>query len=890
MDRLRAKFRSLCIRLCGFFNSRLAEDDFDAELASHIAHDAAEGIRAGLTPEEARRQALIRLGGAEQTRQAYRERRSLRWLESVIRDLHYSIRTLAKHPAVTAIAVLSIALGIGANATIFSMVSRFILSPAPVGDPSTLVALSTTRKGDRCCNHFPMPVYQDVRDQAQSFSGLAAYYELLPASIGGSGEPERVWGQAVTTNFFDVLELPMVNGRGFVSSDDAAPVIVLGQNLWRRRFNGDTSILGKPILLSGRTFTVVGIAPAAFRSVDQILDTQFWVPLGMAAQLVPNLPPQDSREFHWLSVVGRVRPGISRAEVDAEMNTLADRFVRSFPATDKDSGFHVEQAGSLPPNLKSTVVVFLTSLLVIALLVLSIAGANVANLLFAQAAVRQREMAVRLALGATRSRLRRQMLLESTLMAFGGGVLGLVLSLWATQALSTFHLPAPVPLDLRIDVDWRVLVFAFALSLASGMLLGAGPAWAASRPALANALRGEDALTRSGRRWTMRDVLVVTQIAMSVVLLSATMLFLRSLESAAGIHIGFRPHGLLMLSIDPRVHGYSAERTTVFLAQLQERVAALPGVISAVSTDVAPLTGGNRSEGFTVAGQTSNGKTRTFADLYMVTPGYFATLGIPQLAGRDFGGETAAGPKAAVINKAFADRLFGGANPIGQHVNDGHFTYEIIGVVDNVKSRTLGEDARPLLYRSLDQSVADDPSLMGYTLVVKTAGNSAALAEALRRQVYALDPAMAIYNEETMDEHVRTAFVLPRLAATLFGIFGGMGVLLAGIGLYGVMSYTVNRRTREIGIRMAMGAQPGTVERLVLRQGLALALIGVALGWPAAWMLSKLATSFLYGIQPHDALTFAIVPPFLIAIAIGACWIPARRAASVDPMKALRTE
>jgi predicted permease len=407
---------------------------------------------------------------------------------------------------------------------------------------------------------------------------------------------------------------------------------------------------------------------------------------------------------------------------------------------------------------------------------------------------------------------------------------------------------------------------------------------------LTNALKGEDALTRPGRRWTLRNVLVVGQIAMSVVLLSVTVLFLRSLESAASINIGFRPHGVLILSLDPRVHGFSPERTTAFLKQLRERVAALPGVDSAVCTDVAPLSGGNRSDGFTVAGQSTKSDAMIFADLYMVTPGYFAALGIAQLAGRDFGNETATGPKTAVINKAFADRLFAGVNPIGQHVNGGHFTYEIIGVADNVKSRTLGEDARPLLYRSLDQSIADDPSLMGYTLVAHTSGNPATLIEAARRQVHALDPAMAIYNAETMDEHVRTAYILPRLAATLFGIFGGIGLVLAGVGLYSVMSYSVSRRTREIGIRMAMGAQPGSVERLVLRQGLVLSLIAVALGWPAAWMVAKFATSFLYGIQPHDVFTLTVVPPFLVVIALAACWIPARRAASVDPMQALRTE
>jgi len=884
------KLRAIWMRFVGLFRPGRDDDEFSAELEAHLALHVEAGMRAGLSEAEARRQALIRLGGVEQTRQAYRERRGLPWLESLLRDLRYSLRTLGKHKGVTAVAILSIGLGIGANATIFSMVNRFVLRPAPVGDPATLLVLSTIPKGERCCNHFPLPVYEDVRNQAHSFSSMAAYYELIPASIGGRGEPERVWGQGVTTNFFDVIELPMVLGRGFAAGENTAPLIVLSETLWKSRFGGDAQIVGKPVLLSGRTFTVVGIAPAAFHSVGQILDTRFWVPLGVTRELVANLPPDEARDSHWLSVVGRMRPGVTRNEVEAELNTLAGRLAQSYPATDKDITFPVEQAGSLPPREKSAVFIFLSALGIVVLLVLSIAGANVANLLFALAVARQREMAVRLALGATRARLRKQSLLESLLLAMGGGVLGVALSMGATRGLSVFRVPAPVPLDLAVNADWHVLLFSFGLSVLCGLALGVGPAWAASRPMLVNALKGEDALARPGRRWTMRNLMVVGQMAMSVVLLSVTILFLRSLESAAKIDIGFRSQGLMMLSVDPRLNGYTAEQTSRFMAQLRERAAGLPGVDEAVSTDVALLSGGNRSDGFTVPGQTEKSGAFTYADMYMVTPGYFDALGTPLVAGRDFAGEVAGGPRTAVVNKAFAERLFGNTNPIGRRVSGGHWTYEIIGVAGNAKSRTLGEDARPILYRSLDQSIVDDPSEMGYTLVVHTHGNPAALAEPLRRQVYALDPAMAVYNEETMDDHIRAAYSLPRAAATLFGVFGGIGLLLAAVGLYGVMSYGVSRRTREIGIRMAMGARPGTVERLIVRQGMILACIALVLGWPAAWMLSRLSSSFLYGIQPHDAVTFASAPALLAAVALAACWIPARRAAQINPTEALRAE
>ncbi|HVU44734.1 MAG TPA: FtsX-like permease family protein, partial [Terracidiphilus sp.] len=434
----------------------------------------------------------------------------------------------------------------------------------------------------------------------------------------------------------------------------------------------------------------------------------------------------------------------------------------------------------------------------------------------------------------------------------------------------------------------RVLVYCFVLSIVSGVLLGFGPAWAAARPRVANALKGEEALARPGRKLTLRNLLIVAQMAMSVVLLSATVLFLRSLQGAAGIDIGFSPRGMLIFSVDPRLHGYTAERTVNFLNQLRERIRERPGVTNAVCTDVAPLSGGNRSDGFSAAGEP--GKKLPSAELYMVSPGYFDALGIPLLAGRDFGGETASGPKTAVVNEAFAERLFGGASPIGEHVNGPMGNYEIVGVAGNVKSRTLGEETRPILYRSLAQSVERDPSLMGYTMIVKTAGDPAALSEAVRKQVYALDPAMAIYNAGTMQEHVRTAYVLPDLAAALFGVFGSIGVTLAAIGLYGVMSYSVSRRTREIGIRIALGARPGAVEKLFLRQGLVLAFIAVALGWPVSWMLARIAASLLYGVQPHDAVTFTCVPLLLVAIALAACWVPARRAALVDPMQTLRTE
>ncbi len=809
---------------------------------------------------------------------------------SALQQLIYIHRRILRSPGLAFAIVVSIGLGIASNATIFSMVSRFVLSPPPVGDPSRLLRVYTQQDGDRCCNDFPWPQYVNVRDQASSFSGVSAYYALVPASISGFGDPERIWGQAATANFFSVAQVSMAEGRGFIPSEEQHQVVVLGHRLWQRRFASDPNILGKTISLSGRTFTVVGVAPAGFRGLDPILDPEFWVPLGNVEQLVANIPKREARDYHWLSVIARLQPGVTRKQASSELETLAYRFAMAYPATDKALHFHLESAGSLPPNAQGTVKLFLAALTVVALLVLCIACANVANLLLAQAASRQKEMAVRLALGASRGLLLRQMLAETTVLTLGGGIFGFLLSLWATSALSAFHLPAPIPFDISLTQDWRVLLFSFVLSLGAGLLFGLTPAWAASRPLLIGALKGEDALARTSSRLTLRSVLVIAQVAMSLVLLCATGLFLRSLQRAAEIDVGFRSGGMLALSIDPAVNGYSAERTVQFLTQLRQNAAALPGVSSAVVTDVVPLSMGTRSDPFQVVGGESSTKPDTLADLYMASSGYFQAMGIPLLEGRDFAAGAANGPRTAVINRALAEHLFGKTNPIGQEIKGGDTTYQIIGVVGNMKSRTLGEEQRSILFRSLDQSVANDPSSLGYSLILSAQGDPAELAPAAREVVRKLDPAMAVFNVVTMQEHIRNALFLPRLAGTLFGVFGGIGLMLALVGLYGVISYSVSRRTREIGIRIALGSPVGAVQRMIVRQGMVLTLIALAIGLPGAWMAAKLASSFLYGIRPHDLVTFTAVPIILTGIALLACWIPARRAARVDPQTVLRYE
>lgn len=885
-----SRLRILCARLKDLFRQRKADRDFNNELEMHLQLLTERYIQQGMSPQEAISAARRQFGNVPLLQQRQRELRTFLSPSTIWRDLIYTLRRISKAPVVATAVVISIGLGIGANATIFSILSRFILQPPPVGDPGRLMSLHVTHDHEVCCNSFSWPLFQDLQEQSKTFSGLAAYIDLLPASIGGSGEPERVWGQATTTNYFDVAQLQMTLGRGFASSENRLPVIVLGHGLWQNRFASDSAIVGKVINLSGHPFTVVGVASPGFRGLDSVLAPEFWVPLGMLEQLTPKAPDWNTREQHWLQVVGRLAPGVTEEQVRAELRIVAERLAKAFAQSDKDGSFRFERAGSLPPRDSASIKLFLTILSLVVLLVLGIAGTNMANLLLAQAVGRQREMAVRIAMGATRMQLLRQLLLESVLLSLCGGVFGVALALWATRALSVFHVPAPVPLDLSISVDWRVLLYAFALSVGAGLLFGMLPALLASHPLLSHALKGEDPLARSGRRWALRNVLVVVQITMSFVLLCVTGLFLRSLEKAAEINVGFRSRGVLMMAVDPQTHRYTPERTVQFLTQVRQRIATLPGVLSVACTDGVPLSGGHRSDGFAIKAGAKSAESTAGVELYMVTPGYFETMGIARIAGGDLTTERTTGPKLAVVNQVFVNRVLNGENPIGQQVSGGGVTYQVIGVVQNTKSRTIGEAPRPVLYRALSQNVADDPSGMGYSFLVRYEGDSGNIANAVRRQIHSFDPSIAIFNTATMEEHLRDAFFLPRLAGTLFGVFGFTGLILAAVGLYGVMSYSVSRRTREIGIRMALGAQVGKVQGLILRQGLSFTLIAIGLGLPIALITAKFFGSFLYGVPPHDGITFTMVPLFLIDIAMLACWVPSRRAAKVDPQRVLRYE
>ena len=867
------------------------------ELDAYFEEAIEDGVRRGMSREEATRLARREIGSAAVVQHNVWNAGWEAGVDRLWSDLVYTLCRLVRTPGLVLAVTLSIGLGLGANGTIFSLVSKFLLAPPPVGDPKTLISIDRTFDNGACCNALPYPVYRDLREQAKSFSDVAAFYDYVPSSIGqvsdgkdGSLEPERSFGQATSANYFDVAQLRMARGRGFLESEEKTPVVVIGYRLWQRVFQEDPAIVGKVAMVGGQPYTVVGVAPRNFRGIGLVLDPEFWIPLGTLSQVTATAPDLESRHSQWLHPVGRLKPGITLVQAQSEMDLLGKRFATLHPETDKGDGFHLDRAGGLPAQEKKNDMPLLAGLLVVVLLVLCIACANVANLLLAQSAKRQREMAVRLALGAGRGRLLRQMLLESTILAIAGGLVGVVLSVWATYALSSFRLPVPIPLDLGLGVDWRVLVYTFALSLAAGVLCGFVPAWKASRPVLQRALKGEDALARPGRRFTLRNTLVVAQITLSLVLLCAAGLFLRSLQGASKIDVGFLSRGVLIVAIDPPPHDYPAARTIQLLRAVRERVLSLPGVMSATTTDGVPLSMGHRSDGFDAEGESAPLPGESSVEMYMAGPQYFQTIGIPLLMGRPLGDENPTAPKVAVISQDIMRRYFHGKNPIGRRMKDGDTFYEVVGVVKDTKSRTIGEAQRPVLYRSINQAIEKDPSPDGYQFMVRYQGDAGALAEAVRRVIHGQDPNLAVFNVQTMEDHMEDALFLPRFLGTLFTVFASIGLLLASVGLYGVMSYAVSQRTTEIGIRMALGAEARAVQTMVVRGGMKLALIAVALGMPIALAAARLATSMLYGVRPYDVAVFASVPVFLLAVAWMASWIPSRRASRVDPMVALRVD
>ena len=818
-------------------------------------------------------------------------------------DVRYGLRVLWKSKGFTAVAVLTLALGIGANTAIFSGVSAFVLRPLPgVDDPERLAALFETAKdGKWGYNNFSYPDYLDYRAQSHAFEGVLAH-RMVQAALGGEREQAGVeWGQMVTGNFFDVLKVRMRLGRGFLPEEDQTPgthpVVVLSDDLWRTRFASDGSVVGKTVQLNGHPFTVVGVAPAEFTGAKWALGMKFWVPLMMKRQVVGGADDDwmRARGNHWLELMARLRPGAMREQAAAELTTIADRLEQQYPE-DRNKDVRVLAVTEQESRFQDMAgVVYLSSgmALVVIGLVLLVACANVANMMLARAVVRRREIGIRLALGAGRWRVVRQLLTESLLLSLAGGALGLLLAFWMTDAMITFFPAIAYQIVLSVAPDARALVFTFAVSVLTGVVFGLAPALQASRPDLVGVLKGESQRAGRARRLSLRNALVVAQVALSLVVLVCAALFVRSFRNAKSIDPGFATRDAVVVSVNPGLFGYTKEQGRDFYRRLAERAQSLPGVDGAGLVNWLPLGDSSNMWGPVYPAEQPPPAPGEGWSAYseIVTPGYLKAMRIPLLEGRDFDEHDRAGlnPEAVIVNETLARRLWPGGSALGKRMmlgrGDKPDVLEVIGVARDTKVRTLGEGPRNLMYVSVDQSYSG-----GMSLVAHTSGERAGVVAGLRQAVKELDPRMPLYNVRTIEQHLTWAFWAQNMAASLATAFGLLALALAAVGLYGVIAYTVAQRTHEIGIRVALGAQGSDILRLVLSRGMWLTLAGVACGLAAALSSARLVAGLLYGVSPADPATYILVSLLLAGVALLACLVPARRAAKVDPMVALRYE
>ncbi len=816
-------------------------------------------------------------------------------MEAIWHDLRFSLRTLARSPGFAAMAVLSLALGIGANTAIFSFLNKLLLQPPPVAAPGELARLYTVRTTPTDYNLLSYPDYLDYRDRNRTLAGVAAY-RIVTGNIGNAGETQQAWGLMVTGNYFDVLGVKAVLGRTFLPEEDRTegthPVVVLSHAYWQKRFGGDPAVVGRKILLNTHPFTVAGVAPPGFHGAESIYLADFFAPILMQPQVETGGSWLRNRGLHMLTVIARRKPDVSLAQAEADLRSISEVLAQTHPAENEGRRAKLlNGVGVIFPDLERGIVFFSSFLMAVIGLVLLLACANIANLLLARASKREREIAIRLALGTSRARLIRQLLTESLLLAALGGAAGVALAAALLQVFAAVRPPIPVPVETSYSIDWRVAAFALGLALVTGLVFGLLPALRASRPDLVTALKAS--LSEGGfKKSRLRSGLVVAQVALSLVLLAGAGLFLRSLGAAQKVDPGFETEKILMAAFETGNAGYDEVRGRAFAAALTERLTALPGVRRvALTHDVPfPINGGQYT-GVTKEGEDPREARRRPNVFYtQISAGYFETLGVELAAGRDFGAsDTPDRPRVAIVNEAFARMHWPkDANVTGKRISTrgekGPFL-EIAGVVRDFRNATLGSPARPMIFVPVSQSY---PGFL--TAVVRVDGDPARLAGAVRGAIRELDPNVPILTLETMPEHLGLSLFVPRVAAAVLSFFGVMALVLASIGVYGVMAFLVSRRTREIGIRMALGASASDVRRAVFREGLTLAGLGLAVGLAGAVALGQAAASLLFGISPADPVALGGVTVLLTLVALLACAVPAQRAMRVDPMVALRNE
>jgi len=809
-------------------------------------------------------------------------------LQMFANDLRLAWRLIVRRPAFTFVAVLILGLGIGANATIFSWVETILLKPLPgVAEQDRLVAIRGTTP-TRNNLSYSYPNYLDLRNaRPDGFEDLIAF-RTVAMNLRADGGPVRVWGELVTPNFFDVLRVTPMLGRGFLPSEGetpgAAAVAVISESLWRRQFAADASIAGRPITLNGQSFSVIGVAPPGFHGSTAGLALDMFVPITMQKAIMSG-DRLGLRGNSFLQVFGRLSAGSNMNRAQASASVVAARLAQQYPDTNKDRGaLVVPLYRDGASNLLMPVV---ATLMAVVGIVLLIACANLAGLLLAKAAGRQREVAVRLAVGASRGRLVRQFLIEGALLAAAGGAAGIVISYWTSGMLTFFVPPTPFPVNFTAELSPTVLAFSVATTFATALVFGLLPALKASRPNLVESLKESvGTVVRGHSRGWLRQALVVGQVALSVLLLLGAALFARSFERAQLVDPGFSLRTGFLASLDVLPNGYDEARGIVFYQQLLKRISALPGVETASLATAMPLDIGTGSDmGVRIDGYEARPGEEISVVYNRVGPDYFAAMGVPLVQGRGIDERDVAGREVSlVINETMARRYFGGRDPIGGVVRFGIGPARVVGVAKDGKYTRLNEAPQNYMYVPLFQFYRPDLALL-----VRTAGDPASVVPLTQAAIKELDPNLPMFDVRTIEEHLQLGLFIPRMASIMLTLFGGLALLLATVGLYSVIAFTVAQRTREIGIRVALGAARADVRRLILRQGVVISALGIAIGLALGFVVSQLIASQLM-VAPADPVSFAGTAVALLLVSLTACLLPARRAAAMDPLRALRRE
>ena len=892
--------RAWLARFGGLFGKRRRDHELAYEIESHLQMHIDDNLRAGMTPEEARRQALLQLGGVEQIKESYRDRRGLPWLETLLQDLRFGLRIMRKSPGLTFAVIFSLALGIGVNAAIFSVVNGFLLRPLPVSHPEQIVVLASHQKQDTLgITSFSYPDLVDFRNQSRSVFSDVFAWKLWIAGLSADGRADQVYASCVTGNYFSALGLEPALGRFFFPGEGeqvgAETNIVLGYAYWQRRFGGDPSVIGKSVRLNGESATIVGVAPEGFRGTFSLITMDVYFPMSIVAKEQQNAGLFTDRGLRQISAMARLRPGVSLAAARASVNVIADRLAAQYADADKGNSIRVvpETLARPTPDAGSLMPVVAGLFLALAAMVLLLVCMNVVAVLMARATVRGREMAVRAALGAGRSRLVRQMLTEAILLSALGGVGGVILGAWASGSLISLLPRTNVPVSIDFHFDWRVAAYSSAIVFFAGIVVGLWPALRSSRANLGEVLHEGGRSDSAGvTRHRTRSLLVATQVAGSLMLLIVAALFVRSLKRAESMYLGFDPAHVAYLTTNANEAGYDRARTTQLDRELKDRIRSLPGVESVSLSYDVPIgyfTDGSRV--YIEGRPLRPGQQAPIVMFNLAEPEYFSTMRVPVVRGRSFAeSDTETSLPVAIVNRMMAQEFWPGEDPIGKRfsVDTAPQRFiEVVGVSADGAYIAIGEDPQPFFYLPLAQSW--NPV---HTVEVRSSAPLKPLVVQMQQELRSVAPDVPILDAETMEQSLGgpNGFFIFRLGALLAGVMGLIALALAVVGVYGVIAFSTAQRTNEIGVRMALGANPRDILKLVLRQGIAIMSIGVAAGLIGGWALARAMGRFAAGPSNPGPIILGGAALLLTFVGLAASYIPARHASRVDPMVALRHE